>query len=359
MQFVYGFKVMIASVYSRILDQNLILVPTACNFTHIDSGSSSLYHIHKVYHLFVVFAGSFSIRTDTGTFGIFPGEVAIIDPNQTHIFVTGQNEEARLLAFKFYLVPSRLAQQQDTQDRLFGLDLELLERHGLTLPLRRIVDIETENVHAKFDPAKWSEIVALTDEIRPFGREYELDVTMYPVYPELTRHHNEFTYFFLRLCELLRPGEAEDDHVARRRADALLRELVDAVEAQAAGKFSLDKLSQRMGYSPSYLSGYFSRKVGLTLHEYHEKLRIQKACELLRDTDLPVTDIAHELEYSSSQHLSHRFAEITGLAPSKYRRHVQTGAYRFVQLDDANSSNSWPSERNGPPPGFPNCRVMS
>lgn len=351
---------MVASVYSQLVDQNLVVVPTACNFTHILAGSSSLYHIHKVYHVFIAFSGAFSIRTDRGVFRVLPEEVALINPNETHIFLTKPDEDAHLLTFKFYLVPAELCRDAETCRRLFQLDLELLEEHGLTVPLQKATGIHTQGIHVDFQPQRWSDILALADEIRPFGREYELDVTIYPVYPALSRHHSEFTYFFMRLCELLAPaknGASRDPS----RAEALTRELVRAIEEQADRKFSLDRLATYMGYSASYLSAYFSRKMGMTLHAYHEKLRIQKACELLRDTGLPVTDIAHQLQYSSSQHFSHRFVEITGLPPSRYRRHIQAAGERFVQPDHSDYGNPVmsPGNLHQTLPGFPNCRVFS
>lgn len=351
---------MVASVYSQLTNQNLALVPTACNFTHILAGSSSLYHIHKVYHVFIAFRGAFSIRTDNGVFRVLPEQVTVINPNEKHIFLTRPDEDAYLLAFKFYLVPAEVCEDSETRQRIFELDLELLEQHGLTIPLRKIAGIHTSGIYINFQRERWSDILALADEIRPFGREYELDVTIYPVYPALSRHHSEFTYFFMRLCELLAPAR---NGVSRTpsRAEALTRELVRAIEAQAEGKFSLERLASYMGYSASYLSAYFSRKMGMTLHAYHEKLRIQRACELLRDTGLPVTDIAHRLRYSSSQHFSHRFVEMTGLPPSRYRRHIQAAGERFVQPDHSEHADPVMSPGNlrQSRPGFPNCRVLS
>jgi AraC-like DNA-binding protein len=350
---------MFASVYSELIDQNLVIVPTACNFTHILADSSSLYHIHKVYHVFVAFSGTFSIRTDRGVFRVRPEEVAIINPNETHIFLTDPDEVAHLLAFKFYVVPAELCHDGEMCRRLFQLDLQLLEEHGLTLPLQEIVGFRSSDIHVEFEAQCWSQILALADEIRPFGRDYELDVTIYPVYPALSRHHSEFTYFFMRLCELLAPASNRADRTPSP-VDGLVRDLIRAIEGQAGQKFSLERLSSYMGYSASYLSAYFSRKMGMTLHEYHEKLRIHRACELLRDTDLPVTDIAHELQYSSSQHFSHRFAEITGLPPSRYRKHIQAAGDRFVQPDESDRTVPVmsPGNLHESLPGFPNCRVL-
>lgn len=351
---------MVPSVYSELIRQNLTLIPTACNFTHILAESSSLYHIHKVYHVFIAFRGAFSIRTDSGLFQVLPEQVTIINPNEKHIFLTRPNEDAHLLAFKFYMVSADLCADLETRRRLFHLDLEILEEHGMTIPLQRITGLRTSGIHVNFQPERWSDILALADEIRPFGRDYELDVTIYPVYPALSRHHSEFTYFFMRLCELLAPAK---NGVSRDppRAEALTRELVRGIEVQAEGKFSLERLASYMGYSASYLSAYFSKKMGMTLHEYHEKLRIQKACELLRDTGLPVTHIAHELQYSSSQHFSNRFVAITGLPPSRYRRHIQAAGERFVQPDhsDYDAAVMSPGNVHQSLPGFPNCRVLS
>ncbi|WJH38834.1 helix-turn-helix domain-containing protein (plasmid) [Aliirhizobium terrae] len=47
---------------------------------------------------------------------------------------------------------------------------------------------------------------------------------------------------------------------------------------------------------------------------------MEKACELLRCSDLPVTEIAFEVGYSSSQVLARVFLKHWNMTPTDYRR---------------------------------------
>ena len=52
------------------------------------------------------------------------------------------------------------------------------------------------------------------------------------------------------------------------------------------------------------------------------RLRIERARLLLAETDMPITMIAADLGYSSSQHFATSFRRDTGTTPSRYRRQV-------------------------------------
>ena len=59
---------------------------------------------------------------------------------------------------------------------------------------------------------------------------------------------------------------------------------------------------------------------------YLTRLRVEKACELLEMTDLPVTDIAFEVGYSSNQVLARVFLKHRHMSPTDYRRAMRDPA---------------------------------
>jgi AraC family transcriptional regulator len=64
----------------------------------------------------------------------------------------------------------------------------------------------------------------------------------------------------------------------------------------------------------------FKQSVGVPPRVYLTQIRIEKACELLEKTDLPVTDIAFEVGYSSNQVLARVFLKHRRVTPTDYRR---------------------------------------
>jgi AraC-like DNA-binding protein len=81
-----------------------------------------------------------------------------------------------------------------------------------------------------------------------------------------------------------------------------------------------DLLSAELDYDYSYLSNLFSSVEGLSIERYLILQKIEKVKELLVYDELSLSEISYQLGYSSVQHLSRQFKEITGLTPSYYRK---------------------------------------
>ncbi len=55
------------------------------------------------------------------------------------------------------------------------------------------------------------------------------------------------------------------------------------------------------------------------VHFIHQ-IRLQKACDLIRNTDLTIAEIAYETGFTSPAYFSRLFAKTYGLPPSEYRK---------------------------------------
>jgi AraC family transcriptional regulator len=79
-------------------------------------------------------------------------------------------------------------------------------------------------------------------------------------------------------------------------------------------------LERKLGYEYSYLSGLFSTIEGQTVEKYTIALKIGKVKEWLRYDELTLTEMAWRLSYSSVQHLSNQFRQLTGQTPGQFRK---------------------------------------
>jgi len=68
---------------------------------------------------------------------------------------------------------------------------------------------------------------------------------------------------------------------------------------------------------------HFQRAFGCSPKQYQIRVRVDEARRLLRETHLPVTDVAMELGFCSSQHFATQFLAHTGQTPSDYRKSFQ------------------------------------
>jgi len=86
-------------------------------------------------------------------------------------------------------------------------------------------------------------------------------------------------------------------------------------------KFSFTKyLSNELGVNYSHLSSVFSSCEGITIEKFIIKQKIEKVKELLTYDEMNLSEIAFKLGYSSVQHLSNQFRQITGLKPSYFKK---------------------------------------
>ena len=81
----------------------------------------------------------------------------------------------------------------------------------------------------------------------------------------------------------------------------------------------LQDVAKAVNMSNSRFSTVFSQQSGQTFTEYLIYLRLNKAKELLRTTDMKTSQIAHETGYNDAHYFSYIFKKNTGMTPSEFR----------------------------------------
>jgi AraC-like DNA-binding protein len=86
----------------------------------------------------------------------------------------------------------------------------------------------------------------------------------------------------------------------------------------------IQQLTQMAGMSESSLLRAFKQATGCTPVEHLSRLRIRHGCELLRRTDLNITEIAFEIGFNDSNYFTRIFRKQNGVTPSAYRAGQRT-----------------------------------
>jgi AraC-like DNA-binding protein len=89
-----------------------------------------------------------------------------------------------------------------------------------------------------------------------------------------------------------------------------------------------DYISKKVNLDYTSLSHLFSGMQGITIEKYIITQKIERVKELLVYEDISLSDIAYKLQYSSVAHLSNQFKKVTGLTPSFFRQHRNTGCHK-------------------------------
>lgn len=103
----------------------------------------------------------------------------------------------------------------------------------------------------------------------------------------------------------------QDIALYQKCSEILLRRLDDPP--------TLEALASQCDTNHVRLNGVFTRKTGKTVFAYHRQLRLQRAADELREGGRSITEIAHDLGFSSSSHLTTAFSKEYGKTPRQYR----------------------------------------
>jgi AraC-like DNA-binding protein len=93
----------------------------------------------------------------------------------------------------------------------------------------------------------------------------------------------------------------------------------DAMDRAFASPLDVPSLARVAHVSPTHFSRQFRATFGETPHRYLQRRRIERAMELLRETDSPVTEICLDVGFGSLGTFSRTFSGIVGEPPSRYR----------------------------------------
>jgi transcriptional regulator GlxA family with amidase domain len=102
--------------------------------------------------------------------------------------------------------------------------------------------------------------------------------------------------------------------------DPFVGQVLRRFHADPGHDWTLESLSREVTLSRSALAERFARSVGQPPMRYLTSLRMQRATELLRETDIPVSAVADRVGYRSDVAFHRAFRRIVGLPPATWRR---------------------------------------
>jgi AraC family transcriptional regulator len=98
-----------------------------------------------------------------------------------------------------------------------------------------------------------------------------------------------------------------------------MRRATDYIDGHLREDLTLGAISAALSMSPWHFAHAFRRTLGVAPHRYVLLRRVERARHLLRETDLPITEIAHLVGYSNPGNFSVAFHRLTGCSPRNFR----------------------------------------
>lgn len=122
--------------------------------------------------------------------------------------------------------------------------------------------------------------------------------------------------FLYALCERF-PAERKghEDREAR-----YIDTVLGIIDNNYASPLTVEELADAAGIDRSHLYRLFKQRTGLSIKDYLIQLRMDRARELLRQTDLTMGAVARSVGYNDALYFSRLFKKRIGVAPTAYRR---------------------------------------
>lgn len=107
-------------------------------------------------------------------------------------------------------------------------------------------------------------------------------------------------------------------------ANPNMKMLLDYIHEHYAEPLSLSGLAQHFHFNASYLSSYFTAHNKEGFSEYLNKVRVEKAAELLRMKHSSISEIGSQVGYADHSYFTKVFKKLIGISPSLYRKQFGT-----------------------------------
>ena len=120
----------------------------------------------------------------------------------------------------------------------------------------------------------------------------------------------------LRLVSLLSPKSLANPNVGSK----LILSEAEFISSHYSEEIDLDKCAERCNFSRSRFTHLFTEVVGISPYRYQQKFRLEQACELLRSTSLPVSEVAESVGFQDALYFSRLFKKRFGMSPSDMRK---------------------------------------
>jgi len=107
--------------------------------------------------------------------------------------------------------------------------------------------------------------------------------------------------------------------VKLQQKDSYVEKVIEYIKEHLSENLSLKNLADKFHLSPNYLGKIFYKSTGIYLNEYVLNMRINKACELILNTDYSMYEIGLMVGIDNQNYFSKLFKKKMGVSPQKYK----------------------------------------
>jgi len=238
------------------------------------AGLSTIPHVHNSIELIYVESGKSEAFSDNRSSEITDGDIFFAFPNQVHYYEGTVLGKYHLLIF--------------SPNILFGI--------------KSVVAENTPEANVLYFD-KNSSATELFKKINECDGEY--------------KQTKQASLINQLMCQILEHTPVKPK---TKTDNTTIQNLLKFCEDNFTEDIKLEDISAELHLNKYYISRLLNRQVGRSFNDYINALRINKACELLKETDKKISEISEEVGFGSIRTFNRTFSSVIGLTPVKYRK---------------------------------------
>lgn len=278
-------------ILSRIISEKILMpsVPIIYIKT-IEPGFKFGPHNHEYIEVVSVLYGTCYMVINNEHIKLRKNECLIIFPDISHQFYVESSKECRIINVHF--TPGDISAFFDTPDLQDSLRF-FYELKTNTMRYLRLID----NSFIRFISER------IYDEIKNKNDFSEISLKLH------------FCELYVRLSKIIN----ETYNIFIKPVNKHVTGALEYIRNFYTEKLTIEHVAAHVKLSPRQLTRLFSKELNTTIQDYINTLRLEKAKDLLRSTDLNVTRVAHSLGFNTSEYFTTCFKKSVGMTPKKYR----------------------------------------
>lgn len=131
---------------------------------------------------------------------------------------------------------------------------------------------------------------------------------------------DKYIYSMDSVTEMNKWLKATIEAIARGLAtgNSLIRKVKKYIDEHFSEELSLQSVADHAGVSSSYISKLIVKELGISFTEYLNNYRVERAKELIQNSNLKIYEISERVGYGSIENFSRVFKRITGKSPKEF-----------------------------------------
>lgn len=185
---------------------------------------------------------------------------------------------------------------------------------------------DAEGLAIIFQPDTYPEYVGIFRSMRPAvpylkseNAGSELAETVWKLISLSKENQSGLTNAYLHVFLAYFLGKLSLQALDKYMESGLTHQVLKYISEHFSQPLTLDSTAHALGISRSHLSHIFSQQLHINFRQYINKLRIDRACFLLRDPQFSITQIGFMCGYENSRTFHRAFQNERGMQPGQYR----------------------------------------